>query len=224
LAPSYQSIGGRGGVLKKSRLNLLDSIILDELFVKRVTYMMIIFFVIPLFLGIVLWDPLSNTFIGDYVKKSAESVKETAGSFRGIEYFLLPLVIFAKNTLVAVISAILAPLLIVPPIILATNGFLVGFVIQSTTWSTLALKLGGGVGLVTAAALAPHGAVEVPAISISASTVFYFIDYLRNREMRFFEILKRNLAISIIMLVFSAIIEAFITPIAAMIALIIGSM
>jgi len=211
---------GEGREMRKT--SLLDSIILDEAFVRRALIVMVAFFIVPLFAGIIFWEPLSTTIIGKYVEESAKNVRETATSFTGAAYILLPLVIFARNALVAVVNAVLSPLLVVPPLILATNGLIVGFVIKTASGSILSAHLaGGGVGLVVAAALSPHGAIEIPAISISASTIFYFIDFIKGRRP-FGEALKRNLLLAVTMLAFSALIETFITPVATILAMIIG--
>jgi len=205
--------------------NIIDSIILDDKFVRRTIITIVLFFIIPLFISAFLWGHLENTTLGKYVKESSKNVSETASQYTGLKYLLLPLIILIKNSIVSLLNIALSPLLVAPPLILATNGMIVGFVVNNAITSlSMKLQTTTGVGLITASALAPHGSIEIPAIGISASTIFYFIDYIRGERRNILDVFKRNAIISLTMLVFSALIESFITPIAVIIAMIIGMM
>lgn len=129
--------------------------------------------------------------------------------------YMLPLIIFLNNTLVALRDLLLSVTIVLPLLDVVYNGLLVGYIVVD-------VLMNGGlpVGpLFVLGTLAPHGALEIGAIAVAASTG---LNLLRRPRLPFRRVLKRNLYLSVSLLLVAALAEVFVTPIAAIIALLLG--
>ncbi|MEN3000195.1 MAG: stage II sporulation protein M [Acidilobaceae archaeon] len=112
---------------------------------------------------------------------------------------LLFLAIFSNNATIALLSAALSFLLVVPLLVIMLNGALVGFLLSATSVEASSL------GLPSAAAyflLVPHGVLEVPALSLASSA---FVGLLGGRRYVRFVVASSLLALT--MLLCAALVE-----------------
>ncbi|RKX50468.1 MAG: stage II sporulation protein M [Thermotogae bacterium] len=124
--------------------------------------------------------------------------------------------IFLNNSRVAVICALGGVLFgIVPAGILFFNGFIVGIVIQyfNAQGESLAKIL---------LAIIPHGVIEIPAFAVAGlGGVEWYLEIISGEgslRERFLSGLRKSmkmLALSLVMLLVAAFVEAYITPIIA---------
>lgn len=202
-------------------MNVIDEYLLDKSLMSKTLAILIVFSII-MTLSSVFWQELANTPIGDYAESGSQDIQQAAESFSGIRYLIIPLYIFIRNSIVSIISGVLGVTIIVPISIIVTNAMIIGYVIYDAIMSGLHIEIGAPSMLITAA-LVPHGSIELPAIAISASVALYLIDILRSRRVDLARVIKRNLILSLTMLVFAALIEAFITPLIAIFTIVIHS-
>lgn len=194
---------------------MIDDYLMDNEMVAKTLTVLVIFSIL-IIASSYYWPDIARTPLGGYIEGSSEEIKESARSFTGVRYLVIPFYIFIRNSLVSIISGLLGVTVIVPFSIIAVNAMIIGYVIYN------ALNTGVA-GSVIASLLLPHGSIELPAISVSATIALYLVDILWSRRVELLRIIKRNIILSITMLVFSALIEAFITPLIAIVLLLLLS-
>ncbi|MCE4600303.1 MAG: stage II sporulation protein M [Desulfurococcales archaeon] len=199
--------------------NIIDDYLLDTS-IKVRTLSLVVLFAITMILSTLYWPEVSSTPIAEYVKRSYSDVEENVDLFRGATYLLIPLYIFVRNLLVVTLSTILSVTVIIPFAIVVFNGSIIGFVIRRALTEAPIMQ-STNPGPLVIASLLPHGSIEIPAIAIATSTAFYFVDKLMGRRVEFSRVARRNLLLAGSILVFSALVEAFITPLAVIILLIL---
>ncbi|MCS7106765.1 MAG: stage II sporulation protein M [Acidilobaceae archaeon] len=112
---------------------------------------------------------------------------------------LLFAVIFSNNAVIALVSSLLSFSLIVPLLIIMFNGAVVGFLISAVSAEA---SLGPLLGVGTYFLLAPHGVLEVPALSLASSAV---VGILARKNYPRFVIASSLLAL--LMLLHAALVE-----------------
>lgn len=181
-----------------------------------------------LLLGFVAGIFLQEAFRG-FAQSVFEELAKEAEKIQSIPSHYQALVIFGNNSRVAalsgIVSGMLAPVflfgVLVPPIIMGMNGFILGFApgLLGMSWSDFIV------------AIAPHGIFEIPALILSAAVGLKFavsvlqacIGYLfpppgiSGREVFLNRIRPgwysvKLFAVIIPLLVVAALIEAYITP------------
>lgn len=204
-------------------MNAIDEYLLDKGAISK-TIVVLLFFSAVMVLSSILWPNISHTIFGDYVESGSKDIQEVARSFRGIGYLKLPVYIFIRNSLVSALSAVLGVTIIIPFAIITVNAMIVGYVIYANVLSEAPLQASvHNISTVITAGLVPHGSIELPAIALSSSIALYVIDILRSHRVNLLGVIKRNLVLSITMLMYAAVIEAFITPLIVIITILAGS-
>ncbi len=144
---------------------------------------------------------------------------------------LLPLYIYARNSIVSILIVLTVPTIIIPFTIMSFNGVLVGSLLadvamrgleKASTQAGVTLHLGAGKALVWSyIALAPHGMLEIPSIAIASAAVGYALsrdpDYGGLRGALRAGV--RLVSVTLVNLAVSAIVEGFVTFTLALIAL-----
>ena len=130
--------------------------------------------------------------------------------------------IFVRNSLVSILIYIFSVTILIPLIIMSFNGMLVGLIVHlllSQTQIHVALASiqatpsHASLVLLSYVALAPHGMLEIPSISLVAATTAWLLKPIPNKNP-FSSALKagsRLLTLTILNLLVSAFVEAFIT-------------
>jgi stage II sporulation protein M len=181
-----------------------------------------------LLLGFVAGIFLQEAFRG-FAQSVFEELAEEAEKIQSIPSHYQALVIFGNNSRVAalsgIVSGMLAPVflfgVLVPPLIMGMNGFILGFApgLTGMSWSDFIV------------AIAPHGIFEIPALILSAAVGLKFavsvllacVGYLfpppgiSGRDVFLNRIRPgwysvKLFAVIIPLLVVAALIEAYITP------------
>jgi stage II sporulation protein M len=171
----------------------LKELILDEgVFKTWLTY-------VPLFSATfiaesLLYGKVPMGFLDEMLRKLKGSLPNTFNPL------LLFIIIFLHNLLVATITLVFSATFIVPALVVAVNGLIVGYVI-SLNYSKLGLA-GSIVGLI------PHGGIEIPAITLAAATGIVIRKGIRNYVK---QTSVAMLAV-VLMLAIAAVTEAVITP------------
>jgi len=123
-------------------------------------------------------------------------------------FILLAVLIFLNNLRVALLNVFLGFTLVLPPLIVLANGYVIGLVVsEGDVWRNVALII-------------PHGVVEIPTIIYSAVLGTYLgveviRKYLMGREVSLtkdFKYVLRKLVLVVVLLAIAAFIEVFITP------------
>ncbi len=199
---------------------LVDELILDDSLVPRITLVLVLFTLVT-FVSSVYWEHVGAGPIGDIVEQALEHVEE-AESVAETNYFLLGLLIFVNNVIVAVRDIILSFTIVLPFLDVSFNAIVVGYLIGMVVSASPIIE-GAGNAIVILAALLPHGSVEIPAIAVAASTSFYVVDRIRGRSRNLLQVVRRNLLLTIYMLAVAAIIEIIVTPVVAVIVALAAS-
>ncbi len=128
--------------------------------------------------------------------------------------------IFARNTLVSIIIYLFSITIIIPLSIMSFNGMLVGIVVHFI-FTTPQIHLAEiqahithtDIILLSYASLAPHGMLEIPSISLVAATIAWFFKPLKGKNplSSALKAGSRLLTLTILNLLVSALVEAFIT-------------
>ncbi|MCE4607719.1 MAG: stage II sporulation protein M [Caldisphaeraceae archaeon] len=143
-----------------------------------------------------------KSFVGQYLQSQSSQIKEIAKSY-GKNPFLLPFIIFGNNLKTVVLTWAFSITIIVPILIVGFNGGLVGFILP------LALKINPSYPtIVLFYLLVPHGSIEIPAITLVASS---FILMVKKGPAGMYKRSLGLLFLSIILLAVAAVIESFIT-------------
>lgn len=151
----------------------------------------------------------------DLVESSASQIEEIAEEFK----YMLPLVIFVNNAIVALRDLLLSATIILPYLDIAFNGLVVGYIVGEVVAEAFA-EAGVELGpLFVVNSLAPHGALEIGAIAVAASTG---LSLLRRPRPPFRRVLRRNLYLALSLLLVAALAEVFVTPIAMLLAMLLG--
>lgn len=147
-----------------------------------------------------------------YLEEALRQLQETAEE-AGFNPLGLAVTILVKNTVVAVIT-IVSGLLVVPPIlILVNNGFFIGYTIH---WAAVNR---GADPFYLAALIMPHGILEIPVLILAtysglrvAGSVIRKIGGRGDGVLSSLTAELRMLKIIVPLLIVSALVEAFITP------------
>lgn len=117
---------------------------------------------------------------------------------------LLFIVIFVNNALVTIITWLLSITIIVPVLVVAINGLLIGFFIPLL----FDLRIGDVSYLYLFLTVAPHGVIEIPAITLAASvfTLVFFRGF-----KGFLSALPGVLLLAIIMILVAAVVESTVS-------------
>ncbi len=184
----------------------VDEVLLDDTLLWGVILGITVFS-----LATLAYPALPSIVPSDMLEASTSQLEDIVEEFK----YMLPVVIFLNNTLVALRDLLLSVTIILPFIDIAYNGLVVGYVIVD-----LLVESGIPVGpLFVLSALAPHGALEIGAIAVAASTG---LNLLRRPRPPFRRVLKRNFYLSVSLLLVAALAEVFVTPLAAIIAVLVG--
>jgi len=196
---------------------IVEQLVADEKLPGRVLVFLLLFGAV-MALTVVSYDVFRDTLMGQIVE---DNVEELTG-FLDFPMYVLPLLIFVNNAIVAITVTFLSVTLIWPLISITMNGAVVGYVVASTLTGDL---LGSPLPLDMArmaryifAVLTPHGSVEIPAIALAASTAFYVVDKVRGEPVSLGQVFKRNLVATLLMLAAAAILETTVSFVFALIA------
>ncbi|MFN4045890.1 MAG: stage II sporulation protein M [Acidilobaceae archaeon] len=121
--------------------------------------------------------------------------------FTGLNPLMLFLFIVVNNSIVIIVTLLLSFTIIVPILVIAVNGAVVGFI------SAYVADLGYRYSTVFAY-IAPHGVIEVPAIALAASS---FIVIFTRGLKRLPEDVVRIFMIAFIMILVAALVESTVT-------------
>ncbi len=188
----------------------VDEVLLDDSFLSGVVLGITVFS-----LSALAYLALPDLVPRGLVEGSASQVEEIAENFK----YMLPLVIFVNNTIVALRDLLLSVTVILPYLDIAFNGVVVGYIVRDVVAQAFA-ETGLGLGpLLVVNSLAPHGALEIGAIAVAASTG---LSLLRRPRPPFRRVLQRNLYLALSLLLVAALAEVLVTPIAMLIAMLIG--
>jgi stage II sporulation protein M len=190
-------------------LGLLDDAVLEiasNRSLRLVWYLLIVVFGVSAVLVAVFYNSLQSSVLGSYMANETQQIKEVAGYFSNSSslYALLPVIIYANNSLKDVIMYALLIVLVFPPLVLIINGGLVGYV------SMLTLPIHGN-SLVVFYYLVPHGVIEIPAFSLTAASIVLIRRGVGAMYYRAFPLL----VLSLTLLIVAAIVESTVTPGAA---------
>ncbi|MDP8002706.1 MAG: stage II sporulation protein M [Caldisphaera sp.] len=185
----------------------IDTLI-EEKNLRKTWILMIIIFGIAGVAIVLSYNYIMNSFIGQYLQSQSSQIKQIAQNFEGgNSIYLLPFVIFGNNIKTAIITWLSSLTIIIPILIVAFNGGLVGFVLplalqtQPTEPSLVMFYL-----------LVPHGAIEIPSVTLVAST---FILMVNKGPLKMYKSSFGLLILSIILLAVAAVIESFLTRVIA---------
>jgi len=144
----------------------------------------------------------------------ASTLKSTLGPLANLSPVLLFVFIFINNAFKAALAIALGVFFgIFPVVFLVANGLLLGLVVRLS-----------GSPLVTAAAILPHGIIEIPAIIVAAAMGMYLgsglLDQVRGKQPRLgsrASIIARAYVLLLVpAFLAAAAIEAFLTPLVVM--------
>jgi len=179
--------------------------------IKAMFLIMLLLFVIGILLGF--FATLAFQSLGEigFVKELTKQIY--GGAPTKFYSFDTALYIFGRNMLVALISIALGIAVFVPGLIVFANGFVVGliaFFVTSLMQSPI----------VSIAAIAPHGIIEIPAIllatgfgtKIGVEFWRYIVRRSKDELLRTLRKAPMIIAIVALMLFAASIVETFVTP------------
>jgi len=200
------------------RPGIVEQLVADEKLLGRVL-VFLVFFGAVMVSTAASYETVRGTLVGQMVE---ENIEDLTG-FLDYPMYILPLLIFLNNAIVAVTVTFLSVTIIWPIFSVAINGAVVGYVIASALTGGLfdaQIPLDPAMlARYTFAVLTPHGSVEIPAIALAASTMFYVVDKLMGRPVSLGMVIKRNITATILMLAAAAILETTVSMVFAIIAL-----
>ncbi len=183
-----------------TKIKLRAGMLLYDYRFLRMWIAVILLFNVTSIVTAVLYDNIRDSLFSQELLNKFEDI--AGGSFNP---FLMSLQIFVNNIFVTLVSALLSITLILPLFIIAINGAAVGFIssyalygVENTIFSTPYLIF---YSLIT------HGSIEVPALSIIATTAL-----LAGRNLNtIIRSVASVLPIPVVMLLIAAIIESTLT-------------
>ncbi len=150
------------------------------------------------------------------LEEFVSSSEERLAGLAELNPVILPAAIFVNNVVVALISAATSLTVVAPMVIIALNGVLVGSVLKA---AYLVPELESVNAALIHFMLAPHGSLEIPAIAVASSAGLYVIDFSRRFRAPLRSVIKRNVYLSVLLLLVAAIAEVTVTPVLAIIVL-----
>ena len=165
--------------------------------------LLVVLFVASSLAGLLLSDALLSSRVGDALRGQAEGLRKTAEE----SLSFLPLAIYLNNVKVSVLAAILSPLIVPPIVVVILNGLIVGLLLSGRLIDLAFESLGltpSGVAVVFYGFLAPHGALEIPTIALTAALALEGYRGFLGR-------LVRRLAVATINLAVAAVVETTLT-------------
>jgi uncharacterized membrane protein SpoIIM required for sporulation len=175
---------------------------------------LIIIFTLSALAGLAFADKIVSGPIGDTIKREVKGLEK----YRNVGP-LTPLYIYTNNLRVSLIMDVLYPTIIVPPLLIAINGIVVGLLptglLVEPSFKMEGLSP-GDMGLLYYALLVPHGMLEITTIvlvgSLIASGYSGCIRGVLSRMVRRFILALINLSVA-------AIVESTVTLVVAVIIL-----
>ncbi len=169
--------------------------------------MLTLLFVIGLYAGLNTPPELKKFFLNTLIKELSP-LKEVVSKGSLTSFILLAFLIFLNNLRVALLNVFLGFTLIIPPLIVLVNGYVIGLVISE------------GDVLRNLVLIIPHGVIEIPAVLYSAVLGTYlgvetFRKYLMRRDVSLTKDLTyvlKKFVVVVVLLIVAAFIEVFITP------------
>lgn len=184
-------------------LSLIDEaidLLINEKSLRKTWILLIAIFGIAGIAIVISYNAIMQSFIGQYLQSQESSIRQIAQSFGiGNNEYLLYFIIFGNNAKTALITWISSITIVIPILIVLFNGGLVGFVLPSANSNP---------PLVLFYLLVPHGVIEIPSVTLVAST---FVLLISKGPVKMYRYSLGILIISIIMLAVAAFIETFIT-------------
>ncbi len=175
-------------------------LLINEKSLRRTWITLIALFGIVGIVIIISYNAIMQSFIGQYLQSQESGIRQIAQSFGiGNNYYLLPFIIFGNNVKTAIITWISSITIVIPILIVAVNGGLVGFVLPGAYPNP---------PLVLFYLLVPHGVIEIPSVTLVASV---FILMISKGPTKMYKDSIGILVISAIMLAVAAFIESFLT-------------
>ncbi len=168
-------------------------------------YAVILIFGVMAVLTVVFYNSLTSSYLGQSLLNETQHLRQIASYVNVTPYLypLLPVIIFAKNSLTDLLAYVFLVTVIIPIGIIAFNGGLVGFV------TVFALPQHGN-ALVEFYLLAPHGVIEIPAFSLTVASISLLRRGVGDMYVKGFALLL----MSLLMLVIAAIFESSVTILA----------
>ncbi len=184
-------------------LGIIDDaidLLINEDSLRKTWILLIALFGIAGIAIVISYNVIMQSFIGQYLHSQESSIRQIAQSFGiGNNEYLFPFIIFGNNVKTAIITWISSITIIIPILIVSFNGGLVGFVLPSANSNP---------PLVLFYLFVPHGVIEIPSVTLVAST---FILLISKGPVKMYRYSIGILIISVIMLAVAAFIESFIT-------------
>jgi len=190
--------------------------LLDASFVKAWVVFLILFYIASL-LGasvyLLLPEDLrvkAENWVREYYESRIPSV--------GLNPVILFLIILVNNSVVVILTWLLSITIVFPIVVVAVNGFIVGFVVPFTIRASEGL--GFNVDYITLfLTLAPHGVIEVPAIALVSSA--FIIAFTRGFG-KFLSSMPGILVVALAMILVAAAVESTISLLLGFIAQVVA--
>jgi len=199
------------------RPGIVEQLVADEKLPGRVLVFLLLFG-IAMTWTVASYEVIRESAVGQLLEEGVDNLT----GLLDFPMYLLPILIFVNNTIVAISITILSVTLIWPLFNVTMNGAIVGYVIASSLLGDAGGLLGqemGDAARFLFAVLTPHGSVEIPAIALAASTAFYVVDKLRGEPVSLGQVFRRNLLATVLMLAAAAILETTISIVFALLTL-----
>ncbi|AFZ70855.1 uncharacterized membrane protein [Caldisphaera lagunensis DSM 15908] len=175
-------------------------LMINEKSLRRTWITLIALFGIVGIIIILSYNAIMQSFVGQYLQSQESGIRQIAQSFGlGNSYYLLPFIIFGNNVKTAIITWVSSLTIVIPILIVAVNGGLVGFVLPGAYPNP---------PLVLFYLLVPHGVIEIPSVTLVSSV---FILLISKGPVKMYKNSIGLLLISAIMLAVAAFIESFLT-------------
>ncbi len=186
-------------------MGLLDEAVLEIASNRNMRftwYAVIVVFGVSAILAVVFYRNIASSLLGQYFINETQQIKQLANyvNVTGPLYVVLPVIIFAKNSLTDLIAYGLLVTLVAPIGVIIFNGGFLGFV------TAITLPYHGNV-LVEFYLLAPHGVIEIPAFSLTVASISLLrkgVDYMYFKGFSLF-------LVSLVMLLVAAVFESTVT-------------
>ncbi len=140
---------------------------------KTIVVVIVLILIFAAFMAIPILDPsVLDSLMGEMAKSQTQEID----SILNYSLFILPAIIYLRNLSVALILVLTSITVVIPLFIIALNGMIVSAIIMGMldsllTANVLANVTPGGLSVFIVSSLAPHGMIEIPTITISASTI-----------------------------------------------------
>ncbi len=140
---------------------------------KTVVVVIVLILIFAVFMAIPILSPsVLDSLMGEMAKNQTQEID----NILNYSFIILPAIIYLRNLSVALILVLTSVTVVIPLFIIALNGMVVSAIITGMLNSLLTTNMladitPGGLSVFIVSALAPHGMVEIPTITISASVI-----------------------------------------------------